>query len=123
MSRVTYTRKSTATHRAVCLFGIYLIMWSSWTLVRAQVTTADVVGTVSDPSGAALPKVTITITNAGTHDTRTTQSDSAGQYTFTLLPSGQYKLTAGASGFRNVVANITLSAGETTASLTRAEMA
>ena len=112
MSHATHGKKNSDEHRALALFGISLIIWLSCAVVRAQVTTGDVLGTVSDASGAVLPKVTIVITNMGTQDTRTTQSDSAGQYTFPLLPSGQYKLTASASGFRNVVASITLNAGD-----------
>jgi len=99
-------------NRAPTAFWLCLILAFSSAIVRAQVTTADVLGTVNDSSGAVLPKVTLVIMNAGNHDTRTTQSDSAGQYTFTLLASGEYKLTASGSGFRNTIANITLNAGD-----------
>jgi len=112
MSRATYIKKNTGTHRILASFGICLILSLSCAITGAQVTTADILGTVSDPSGAVLPKVTIVVTNTSTHDTRTTSSDSSGQYSFTLLPSDQYKLTASAPGFKNAVATLTLNAGD-----------
>ena len=36
----------------------------------AQVTTADIIGRVTDASGAVLPGVTVTAENLGTHKTR-----------------------------------------------------
>jgi hypothetical protein len=112
MSRATRLKRSTITNSALASASICLVLSMLCAIGQAQVTTADILGTVSDPSGAVFPNVKIVVTNIGTHDTRTTQSDSAGQYTFTLLTSGQYKLTASASGFRNVLANITLNAGD-----------
>jgi len=40
------------------------------TAALAQVTTADIVGRVTDASGAVLPGVTVTVENVGTHETR-----------------------------------------------------
>ena len=46
----------------------------------AQVTTADVVGTVSDSSGGLLPGVTITARNDATGNTETVTTDSGGNF-------------------------------------------
>ena len=51
---------------------------------HAQVTTADVVGRVTDTSGGALPGATVTITNPATGDTRTQVTSETGDYTFGL---------------------------------------
>ncbi len=83
------------------------------TAARAQVTTADVLGTVTDPSGAVLPKIQIVLTNNATHETRTVTSNASGEYTFTLLESGHYTLTAAAPGFKKfVVQDFALNAGD-----------
>ena len=48
-------------------------------LAHAQVTTGDILGTVTDPTGAVLPNVTVVIANTGTHETRSTTSNSGGR--------------------------------------------
>ncbi len=81
--------------------------------LRAQVTTADVLGTVTDPSGGLLPNATVVLTNQGTGEVRTAQPSQAGEYVFTLLGSGHYALTAAAPGFKKfVIEDFTLAAGD-----------
>jgi len=58
---------------------------------RAQ-DTADVVGTVTDSSGAIVPGATVTLTNAGTNVSQTAQSAGDGNYLFTLLQVGSYAI-------------------------------
>ena len=80
---------------------------------KPQLTTADVLGTVTDPSGGVLPNAQVVLTNNDTHEVRTTTSNASGEYTFTLLQSGHYGLTATASGFRKfVIEDFTLNAGD-----------
>jgi len=79
----------------------------------AQVNTADIIGLVTDPSGAAMPGVKILVRNAGTGEERSTVTDSAGDYTFTLLPVGHYSLRAEQSGFKTWnVPDVALAAGD-----------
>ena len=66
----------------------------------AQLTTADILGTVTDPTGAVIPNATITLTNTGTNDVRTTQSNGSGDYSFNLLPVGHYSVSVKAPGFQ-----------------------
>ena len=47
---------------------------------NAQLTTADVVGTVTDTTGAVVPNANVTLTNQRTNETRNTQSSGGGQY-------------------------------------------
>ena len=61
---------------------------------------ATVVGTVTDPAGAALPNVTITITNVESGVTRTIQTNTAGQYVLPDLNIGHYSVKAQAPGFK-----------------------
>src|SRR5262249_36174765 len=53
-----------------------------------------------DPSGAAVPKATITATNRGTNLTREAVTDEAGGYSFTDLPTGTYSLKISQPGFK-----------------------
>src|SRR5260370_6827834 len=68
----------------------------------AQGTSGDVLGTVSDPSGAVIPKAAVIITNTGTQQPRKTVTDGQGQYTFTLLQVVNYKIRLEASGFKSL---------------------
>ena len=65
----------------------------------AQLTSADIVGTVTDATGAVVPRAEITLINLGTNDKRTGQSNGSGDYSFNLLPVGHYSLTVKAGGF------------------------
>ena len=79
----------------------------------AQLTTADIVGTVSDSSGAVLPNTNVTLTNLDTDETRSTQTNGSGDYSFTLLPVGHYSITVKASGFQAwVTRDLAIEAGD-----------
>ena len=54
----------------------------------AQETTATLLGTVTDPSGALMPNVTVRVTNLATNITRETKSDASGTYSLPFLPAG-----------------------------------
>jgi Carboxypeptidase regulatory-like domain/TonB dependent receptor len=76
------------------------LLMSSVGFVRAQVSTGDVLGTVTDSSGAAIAGSAVRIENTGTHISRETKSDGNGAYTFTQLQQGVYSLTVTAQGFK-----------------------
>jgi hypothetical protein len=61
---------------------------------------ATIVGTVTDPSGAVVPNVTIIVTNADTGAARTLATNDAGQYVVPGLVIGKYDLKAQAPGFK-----------------------
>lgn len=62
--------------------------------------TADIVGTVTDNSGSVVPSAKVTAKNLGTNLTRTQATDASGQYSFTLLPVGDYSITVEVMGFK-----------------------
>lgn len=68
-------------------------------MLIGQVISGDVVGTITDASGAAVPNVTVTATNDATGVKTTVSANSAGEYRLTNLLAGTYTLTATASGF------------------------
>ena len=81
---------------------------------RAQVTTADVVGRVTDTSGGALPGATVTLANPATGDTRTLVTSETGDYTFGLVPIGRYTVKVELAGFGTFAGTVQLSAGDRT---------
>jgi hypothetical protein len=66
--------------------------------VKAQ--DAAIVGTVTDPSGASVANVKITVTNSETSLTHTVTTNDSGQYAFPELKIGHYDAKAEASGFK-----------------------
>ena len=65
-----------------------------------QGTTSRLVGVVSDPSGATIPRALVRLVNQGTGTTFTSSTTSSGSYTFEALQSGVYEVDVEASGFR-----------------------
>src|SRR5215510_1612 len=85
-----------------------LFVFVSSTLL-AQVTTGTIVGTITDPSGAAVPNAHVTATNIGTALSRSVESSGEGEYRIEFLPVGEYSMEVSAAGFRKIVQkNITL---------------
>ncbi len=70
--------------------------------VNAQVTTADLVGTVRDSSGAVIAGAKVVLTNDATGVSRTTTSEQDGNYSFIGLQPGRYTLNVEQQGFRKL---------------------
>jgi hypothetical protein len=69
---------------------------------KAQ-TTAQVSGSVSDASGAAVPDAQVQITNTDTNGARTVQTGGDGSYDFPNLPIGPYRIEVTKQGFTKYV--------------------
>jgi hypothetical protein len=57
-------------------------------------------GTIKDPSGAAIPKTSITLVNTNTGVQQSVTADAQGTYTFPILPIGEYVLEVNHPGFK-----------------------
>src|SRR5438552_351299 len=73
-------------------------------------TTSAIVGSVTDPTGAAIPGATVTVTNVENGLTRSVKTDGAGRFSFPQLKPGTYSVKAEAAGFE-AQQNNTVSAG------------
>jgi len=87
--RAVFTNRS-----LLCL----VLLLSLGTFAFAQ--EATVVGTVTDPTGAAIPNVSITITNSDTGQVRRVATNSEGQFVVPDLRIGNYTVRAEGSGFK-----------------------
>ncbi len=82
--------------------------------VRAQQETGTIAGTVTDPTGAVIPKAQITVTQEETNAKVTTTSDGSGLYSVPALSVGHYTLVVSMQGFQTYrKTGITLDAGQT----------
>jgi len=68
----------------------------------AQVLYGGLVGTVTDPQGAVLPGVAVTITNVGTGLKLETLTDETGNYVFRNLLPGTFDMTLSLRGFKEM---------------------
>ncbi len=69
----------------------------------AQTGSSTVGGTITDPSQAAISGATVTLKDGARNFSRTTTSDSSGNYLFTVIPPGSYTLEVEAKGFKKAV--------------------
>jgi hypothetical protein len=84
-------------------------------VAAAQITTASIVGTVSDPGGAIVAGAQVVARNADTGLTRTVTSNDEGTYRLEFLPVGKYVLEVTATGFKKSYLNeIVLKVNDTT---------
>ena len=75
-------------------------------------TSGDIFGTVTDPSGAAVPNASVTLKNNDTGATQNTTSSDTGAYRFNLLNPGNYTVTASAQGFQGKVQTVAVAVGQ-----------
>jgi carboxypeptidase family protein len=66
-------------------------------------TAGSIAGHLADPQGASLPDADVTLTNVDTNTSRATKSTGSGDYTFTEVPPGNYKVQAQRQGFKTSV--------------------
>ncbi|MCM3872759.1 MAG: Plug and carboxypeptidase regulatory-like domain-containing protein [Pyrinomonadaceae bacterium] len=99
-------------------FGLYalLVLLGVGLLsgVSAQTsTTGNISGNVRDPSGAAVPKAEVEITEVGTGASRTVTADDDGHYSAQSLATGRYTVSTAPQGFKKTVAaDVELHVGE-----------
>ena len=71
--------------------------------LHAQQYSGTITGTVTDPTGAAVPGATVTVINTGTNATVTVKSDGQGNFTATQLPVGAYEVHVKQGNFKEYV--------------------
>jgi carboxypeptidase family protein len=90
----------------ICLLAIGLVAGA-----YGQIT-GGLRGTVSDPTGAAITKATVTVTSVDTKATREQAVNASGEFTFELLTPGPYEVKAEAAGFGTSTTQIQVSTGQ-----------
>src|SRR2546423_3719637 len=85
----------------ICMFASLLVLLPAG--VNAQGTNGVISGTVTDPSGAALPGASVQVKNVGTGVIRTVITNEVGRYRVPDLVVGQYEVQVTLAGFQRVV--------------------
>jgi hypothetical protein len=71
-------------------------------IAQSLSSTASLSGAVTDPSGARVPKATVTLTSSEKGIKRSFTTDAAGDFSFALLPAASYSITVEAKGFQTL---------------------
>jgi Carboxypeptidase regulatory-like domain len=90
------TRSSLRVVMMLALLGIVFIP----AMAAAQVAVGTLLGNVTDESGGAVPGATVTATETRTSISRTAVSNAGGNYTFSNLAPGLYRVDGELVGFR-----------------------
>jgi hypothetical protein len=89
------------------------LTFPSTLLSQSRSDTASLSGTVTDPSGARIPKATVKLTNPDNGISRSSTSSPTGDFSFALLVAGTYSLEVSVPGFKTArQTGIVLTAGD-----------
>jgi len=99
--------------RSSCLAAFFLAITFQLQISVGQVTTADILGRVTDASGLVVQGARVMLINLDTNNTRTADTNEAGDFAFNLLPPGRYSVRVEKSGFKVFdVMQVTVAAGD-----------
>jgi len=82
---------------------LLIVIFTGAHAAYGQGATGQLTGTVADANGARVAGAAITATNLDTALARQTTTDENGEFAFTLLPPGRYKIEVTAQGFKKVL--------------------
>ena len=80
---------------------------------QSAANSGQIVGQVTDPSGATVAGAEVTVRNKDTNFSRSAATDSAGRYAVSLLPLGSYEITTKAPGFEPATQEALVTLGST----------
>jgi outer membrane receptor protein involved in Fe transport len=117
-------------------FAVIALLLSIPLAVTAQVTTATMVGTVTDPGGSKVPGAQVMARSADTGLSRTVTTNEDGDYRIEFLPIGKYSVEVTYTGFKKALlsdvvlqvnetarVDVALSVGQVSETVTISEMA
>ncbi len=98
-----------------------VLLWAAFgllsvpTIAPAQtITTGEISGTVTDPTGAAVANSKIMLRNDATGETQTATSGNVGEFRFPLLRPGAYTVDITSPGFQETTQKATVNLGQVT---------
>ncbi len=115
MQTLAGERHQLAVCRLLCVIFLALLSSTS-AFAQSGYTTGAIVGTVTDPVGAAVPNAAVVVRNIGTAQERRVTSASDGVFQVPTLNPGMYSVEVTASGFATVhAAQVEVTVGQTVA--------
>ena len=87
--------------KRLALFALLIAVFAAIG-AQAQLTTASLSGSITDPSGAVVPNAKITLTQTDTNFVRVASSKADGSFHEEFLPVGPYKVSVALAGFKTL---------------------
>ena len=103
MSRRLQTPTAFSPHRLIVILGVLIALTALPRSAAAQAVYGSIAGTVADPSGGALPGVSVTVTSVERKTTDTVVTNETGHYVKERLLPGTYEVKIELSGFKQAV--------------------
>jgi hypothetical protein len=99
--------------RSACACLLLVVLLAPSQQSRAQRITGDILGTITDSSGGAIPNAKVTLRNLDTGLELNATASSTGDYSFVELKPGRYEVRAESAGFeRKAISGVSLSADQ-----------
>ncbi len=83
-------------HLALVLLVFYFFAWAA----ASQTTSTEILGRVTDPSGAVVPGAQVILLRLSTGERRETLTSRSGDYDFPVIEIGEYSVTVSKEGFK-----------------------
>jgi carboxypeptidase family protein len=96
---------------ALGLFSIFILLLAPLGMAQS-LTSGDISGTVSDPSGAVIKDAIVNVKSLDTGATQTTATSDTGLYRFSLLRPGRYSVKVTQEGFQGAERQVTVAIGQ-----------
>ncbi|HEV2115331.1 MAG TPA: carboxypeptidase-like regulatory domain-containing protein, partial [Terriglobales bacterium] len=99
----------------LCALGLFSIFILITPLAMPQsLTSGDISGTVSDPSGAVIKDAIVNLKSLDTGTAQTSSTGDTGLYRFSLLKPGRYNVKVTQQGFQGAERTVTVAIGQVT---------
>jgi hypothetical protein len=85
--------------------GFVLVLAAAGTAAAQQRASAGIYGRVTDSQDAVIPGAKVTLLHVSTNQVREAVTDQAGEYLFSLLPVGEYRIAVEQPGFKKYQAS------------------
>jgi hypothetical protein len=99
--------------KSLILFAFFALLVCFTTRLGAQAPTGAISGAVLDPTGAKVSNAKVHVVSSETGFTRTLSSGASGDFSTSALPAGRYAVDAEAKGFKKLIEQVEVAAGDT----------
>ncbi len=102
MELIKCSHRTASVSRSAFFLGLSVVLAVFTAPLPAQTSYGSIVGTVTDATGGSVPGTAVSLTNLGTAERRSAETDGNGNYQFVNLVPGSYKVEFEKAGFKHL---------------------